>query len=149
MLCVRYPTDNLAIADLNLASGSSPMRSYTIVAWSSISASTVLSKHDRLACLQSPCVPWAWSKSLRGSELREWRKILGYTQEQAGKALGVTRATIQNWEYELSSIPVAVQLACSVLLRRWKQRPEFGPVTVAYTGVPLSLAAQARPKTRR
>lgn len=81
---------------------------------------------------------------MRGSELREWRKILGYTQEQAGKALGVTRATIQNWEYESSSIPVAVQLACSVLMRRWKQRPEFGPVTVAYTGVPLSLAAQAR-----
>ena len=81
---------------------------------------------------------------MRGSELREWRKILGYTQEQAAKVLGVTRATIQNWEYESSSIPVAVQLACSVLLRRWKQRPEFGPVTVAYTGVPLSLAAQAR-----
>jgi len=56
----------------------------------------------------------------------------------------VTRATIQNWEYESSSIPVAVQLACSVLLRRWKQRPEFGPVTVAYTGVPLSLAAQVQ-----
>ena len=81
---------------------------------------------------------------MRGSELREWRKILGYTQEQAGKALGVTRATLQNWEYGSSRIPVAVQLACSVLLRRWKQRPEFGPVTVAYTGVPLSLAAQAR-----
>ena len=81
---------------------------------------------------------------MRGSELREWRKILGFTQEQAGKVLGVTRATIQNWEYESSSIPVAVQLACSVLMRRWKQRPEFGPVTVAYTGVPLSLAAQAR-----
>jgi len=81
---------------------------------------------------------------LRGSELREWRKILGYTQEQAGKALGVTRATIQNWEYESSSIPVAVQLACRVLVRRWKQRPEFGPVTVAYTGVPLSLAAQVQ-----
>lgn len=81
---------------------------------------------------------------MRGSELREWRKILGYTQKQAGKVLGVTRATIQNWEYESSSIPVAVQLACSVLMRRWKQRPEFGPVTVAYTGVPLSLAAQVQ-----
>ena len=81
---------------------------------------------------------------MRGSELREWRKILGYTQEQAGKVLGVTRATIQNWEYESSSITVAVQLACGVLLRRWKQRPEFGPVTVAYTSVPLSLAAQVQ-----
>ena len=81
---------------------------------------------------------------MRGSELREWRKILGYTQEQAGKALGVTRATIQNWEYELTSIPVAAKLACSVLVRRWKQRPEFGPVTVAYTGIPLSLVAQAQ-----
>jgi DNA-binding XRE family transcriptional regulator len=86
-------------------------------------------------------------QTLRGSELREWRKILGYTQEQAGKALGVTRATIQNWEYESSSIPVAVQLACRVLVRRWKQRPEFGPVTVAYTGIPLSLAAQAQDET--
>ena len=56
----------------------------------------------------------------------------------------MTRATIQNWEYESSSITVAVQLACGVLLRRWKQRPEFGPVTVAYTSVPLSLAAQVQ-----
>ena len=64
---------------------------------------------------------------MRGSELREWRKILGYTQEEAAEALDVTRVTP----------PRSVQLACRLLLRRWKQLPNFGPVTLVYAHSPL------------
>src|SRR6267143_953876 len=74
---------------------------------------------------------------MNGPELKNWRKLLGYTQEQAANEFGVTRPTIQNWEYEITPVPVAVDLASRQLLRRWKQRPEFGPVTLVYAGAPL------------
>jgi transcriptional regulator with XRE-family HTH domain len=74
---------------------------------------------------------------LNGLELKKWRQLLGYTQEQAAREFGVTRPTIQNWEYEITSVPVTVDLASRQLLRRWKQRPEFGPVTLAYASAPL------------
>jgi DNA-binding XRE family transcriptional regulator len=70
------------------------------------------------------------------SEFLEWRKMLGYTQEEAGAKLGVSRATIQNWENGVTRIPKAAELACVRLTRRWKQRPEFGPVAVVYTDGP-------------
>jgi len=74
---------------------------------------------------------------MNGPELKEWRKLLGYTQEQAANEFGVTRPTIQNWEYEITAVPVTVDLASRQLLRRWKRRPEFGPVTVVYASAPL------------
>ncbi|MFZ2156319.1 MAG: helix-turn-helix transcriptional regulator [Bradyrhizobium sp.] len=74
---------------------------------------------------------------MNGLELKKWRKLLGYTQEQAANEFGVTRPTIQNWEYEITPVPVAVDLASRQLVRRWKQRPEFGPITLVYASVPL------------
>jgi transcriptional regulator with XRE-family HTH domain len=62
---------------------------------------------------------------------------MGYTQQQAANEFGVTRPTIQNWEYEITPVPVAVDLAFRQLLRRWKQRPEFGPITFVYASAPL------------
>jgi transcriptional regulator with XRE-family HTH domain len=76
---------------------------------------------------------------MNGLELKEWRKLLGYTQEQAANQFGVTRPTIQNWEYEITPVPVTVDLATRQLLRRWKQRPEFGPVALVYANAPLTL----------
>jgi transcriptional regulator with XRE-family HTH domain len=76
--------------------------------------------------------------AMNGLELKKWRKLLGYTQEQAANEFGVTRPTIQNWEYEITPVPVAVDLASRQLLRRWKQRAEFGPVTLVYASAPLS-----------
>jgi transcriptional regulator with XRE-family HTH domain len=75
--------------------------------------------------------------AVNGPELKKWRKLLGYTQEQAANEFGVTRPTIQNWEYEITPVPVAVDLASRQLLQHWKQRPEFGPVTLAYASAPL------------
>ncbi len=81
---------------------------------------------------------------MNGPELRQWRKLLGYTQEQAANEFGVTRPTIQNWEYQVTPVPVAVDLASRQLLRRWKQRPEFGPVTLVYASAPLGLKSDLR-----
>jgi transcriptional regulator with XRE-family HTH domain len=69
---------------------------------------------------------------LNGPELKIWRKTLGLTQSDAANQFGVTRPTVQNWEYGITPVPLTVELAARLLLRRWKQRPEFGPVTLAY-----------------
>src|SRR6266567_9132301 len=71
------------------------------------------------------------------AEFLKWRKSLGYTQEEAGKKLGVSRATIQNWEKGVTRIPRAAELACLQVARRWKQRSEFGPVALVYTDGPI------------
>ncbi len=74
---------------------------------------------------------------------KKWRRKLGYTQAVAGEKLGLSRGAVQYWESELRPVPVAVELACQELLRLWKQRPEFGPVTLLYADVPISLEASA------
>ena len=73
---------------------------------------------------------------------KKWRQKLGYTQSFAGEKLGLSRGAVQYWESEAGPIPRAVELACQELLRLWKQRPEFGPVTLLYAGHagdPISL----------
>src|SRR6266849_5513691 len=63
---------------------------------------------------------------------KEWRRKLGYTQSVAGEKLGLSRGAVQYWESEIRPVPLAVELACQELQRLWKQRPEFGPVTLIY-----------------
>ena len=65
-------------------------------------------------------------------KFKYWRKTLRYTQPQAGRELGVERSTIQNWERGCTPIPISIELACQVLTRRWRQRAEYGPVTLVY-----------------
>ena len=77
---------------------------------------------------------------------KKWRRKLGYTQVEAGEKLGLSRGAVQYWESEHRPVPVAVELACQELLRLWKQRPEFGPVTLLYAGYaddPISLETSA------
>jgi hypothetical protein len=62
----------------------------------------------------------------------EWRKKLAINQVAAGEMLGLSRGAVQCWEGEIRPVPRAVELACQALLRRWKQRPELGPVTLLY-----------------
>jgi transcriptional regulator with XRE-family HTH domain len=71
------------------------------------------------------------------SEFLKWRKALHCTQEEAGQKLGISRATVQNWEKGITRITRAAELACRQLTRRWKQRPTFGPVALIYTDGPL------------
>src|SRR5260221_5701396 len=69
-------------------------------------------------------------------DFKKWRKKLGYTQAEAGERLGYGRVDVQYWEAE-SPVRMAVELACRELLRRWKQRPDFGPVTLLYADDPV------------
>jgi len=73
------------------------------------------------------------------SDFLIWRKSLRYTQAEAAEKLGVSRATIQNWERAFTRVPIMTMLACRVLTRRWKKRPEFGPVALIYTDEALWL----------
>ena len=70
-------------------------------------------------------------------EFKKWRKKIGYTQVEAGEKLGLSRAAVQLWENEIRPVPLTVELACQELWRHWKQRPEFGPVTLLYADDPI------------
>jgi len=70
-------------------------------------------------------------------EFKKWRKKMGYTQTEAGEKLGFSRAGVQLWENEIRPIPLTVELACQELCRHWKQRPDFGPVTLLYADDPI------------
>jgi DNA-binding XRE family transcriptional regulator len=65
-------------------------------------------------------------------DFKKWRRKLRYSQVEAGKELGLSRGAVQKWETDANPVPVAIELACQELLRRWKRRPEFGPVTLLY-----------------
>ncbi|MGH6712601.1 MAG: helix-turn-helix domain-containing protein [Bradyrhizobium sp.] len=71
-------------------------------------------------------------------DFKKWRKNLGINQVAAGEMLGLSRGAVQYWESDIRPVPRAVELACQELLRRWKRRPEFGPVTLFYTDGPIS-----------
>jgi len=71
-------------------------------------------------------------------DFKKWRKKLGINQVAAGEMLGLSRGAVQDWESEVRPVPLAVELACQELLRRWKQRPEFGPVILLYAEGPMS-----------
>jgi DNA-binding XRE family transcriptional regulator len=75
-------------------------------------------------------------------DLKKWRKRLSYNQFEAAKQLGVRRGSIQNWEQELWPIPRVVELATHQIMRRWKQRREFGPVLLIYTEEPIWQQSQ-------
>jgi hypothetical protein len=66
-------------------------------------------------------------------DFKKWRRQLKYSQVEAAKQLGLRRAAIQHWESEKVRISDVVELACEELLRRSKQRPDFGPVTLMYS----------------
>src|SRR5262245_21559862 len=80
--------------------------------------------------------------SMDARDLKKWRKRLSYNQFEAAKQLGVRRASIQNWEQELWPIPRVVELATHQIMRRWKQRREFGPVLLIYTEEPIWQQSQ-------
>ena len=78
------------------------------------------------------------ARTLDQWDFKKWRKKLAINQVAAGEMLRLSRGAVQYWESELRPIPLAVELACQESLRRWKPRPEFGPVTRLYADGPIS-----------
>ena len=70
-------------------------------------------------------------------DFKKWRRALGCSQIEAAESLGVSRGAIQHWESERHPVPHGVELACEEIVRRWKQRPEFGPVVLIYSDQPF------------
>lgn len=71
------------------------------------------------------------------ADFRKWRTTLGYRKAAAARLLGVSRNTIQNWERGFTRVPTIAELASRELTRRWKQRPDFGPVALLYADEPV------------
>ncbi len=81
---------------------------------------------------------------MTGSEFSQWRKRLGWTQQVAAAEFNRSRATIIEWESRDTDIPHEIAELCRWKERVWRQRPEFGPVTLVWTmGRPLSRDAYA------
>ena len=70
-------------------------------------------------------------------DLKKWRKKNGFNQFEAAEKLGTNRGSFQNWEQEVRPISKAVELACQEITRLWQQRPDFGPVILAYADGPI------------
>jgi DNA-binding XRE family transcriptional regulator len=81
-------------------------------------------------------------------DFKKWRRKLRYSQVEAGKELGLSRGAVQKWETDANPVPVAIELACQELLRRWKRRPEFGPVTLLYADAESPIPAGRAPAAR-
>src|ERR1700691_5395777 len=67
------------------------------------------------------------------SELKEWRKKLRLTQEEAADRLYVSRITIQNWEAGTTPVPKLVDEAVAGDMKR---ASEYGPVMLYYSNAP-------------
>ena len=74
---------------------------------------------------------------MQARDIKRWRRELDLSQTDAGRMLGVSRITIQNWERGRTPIPAMAEGACERATRRWKQRADYGPVTLVYFGAPL------------
>jgi len=60
------------------------------------------------------------------AEFRAWRSAMGYTQQQAAQALGVSLRTVKAWESGETGAPGLLPLACAALLSRCHAR-QFDP----------------------
>ncbi|SCW89154.1 hypothetical protein SAMN05216370_0003 [Pseudomonas peli] len=47
------------------------------------------------------------TKTAKADKLIELRNVVGHTQQEAADFLYVSKSTYQNWEYEISRIPLA------------------------------------------
>ena len=49
------------------------------------------------------------------ADMRAWRASMGYTQQQAAQALGVSLRTVKAWEAGFAAPPAFLALACAAL----------------------------------
>lgn len=66
-------------------------------------------------------------KSMRGADLREWRRRHGYNQEHLMKELGIqSRQTISTWENSSKKLPRMLELALIALENVPESRTVYG-----------------------
>jgi DNA-binding XRE family transcriptional regulator len=102
-----------------------------------------------LQILERACVLQLQGSAMDMWDFKKWRRQLRYSQVEAGKELGLSRGAVQKWETDANPVPVAIELACRELLRRWRRRPEFGPVTLIYADFDAYPIPPERPPVAR
>lgn len=73
---------------------------------------------------------------LTGSELRAWRKAMGWNQQHLASELRVSRPTVSAWESKDDYIPRLVYLAVQALERLPDLRSEGNDGIATYGGGP-------------
>jgi hypothetical protein len=88
---------------------------------------------------------------LTPQEFRSWREKLNFSQQQAADALGISLGSVGLYERgsrrednRAVEIPKPVEYACERVTRLWKQRPEFGPVSLVYADGPMGQPVNGR-----
>jgi len=81
-------------------------------------------------------------------ELRDWRKSLKYTQEQAASALGASLRGYTKWEAGDAPIGERLQLAAEAHLRRHRTRHGFDGLPLLYVARIYESAADRIPAER-
>lgn len=59
---------------------------------------------------------------MNGTELREKRKALGYTQEELATVLGVSANTVARWERDEVAFPPFLELALKAIPKNKKPK---------------------------
>ena len=59
---------------------------------------------------------------MNADNLKAWRERLGLTQEALAAALGISKRTVQDWEYGRGNAPAYLELALCELERRLKRK---------------------------
>ena len=87
--------------------------------------------------------PNDFGEPLDALQLREWRKTRRINQTDLGAILGVSHATISNWENDIFAIPPYLHLALEAVNHRlsFSSRPVLPPprVTRRFQPVPPQL----------
>lgn len=61
------------------------------------------------------------SNALTGTEFRNWRALMGYSQQDAARAMGVTVRTVKRWD--VNGVGKSIALCCAALYHRLEPWP--------------------------
>lgn len=59
---------------------------------------------------------------MTAEQFTEWMRYMGMTREAAGKALGICRRSVYNYERGIRQIPKSIDLACDALADKVPKR---------------------------
>ncbi len=68
----------------------------------------------------------SYNKAMTGTEIKEWRKKWGLSQDDLAQHLGVFRVSVIRWETRTRKIPSFLPLALEALENRIKKEESHG-----------------------
>ena len=68
------------------------------------------------------CIAYGNIHSMKGKELKEWRKKQGLTQMELSKLLGITWSAVARWEIDVRKIPPFLHLALTTIANNLQKK---------------------------